>query len=35
VDGSYHIMSVRAEIELIDNAGDPDAPDPVSIVILP
>jgi hypothetical protein len=34
VDGSYHIMPGRAEIELIDNAGDPDAPDPVSIVIL-
>jgi len=27
-------MPGRAEIELIDNAGDPDAPDPVSIVIL-
>ena len=34
-DGSYHILSDRGEIELIDNAGDPDAPDPVSVVRLP
>ena len=34
-DGTYHIMSDRAEIELIDNAGDPFAPDPVSVVRLP
>ena len=34
-DGTYHIMSDRAEIELIDNAGDPYAPDPVSVVRLP
>jgi hypothetical protein len=34
-DGSYHIMSDRAEIELIDNANDPHAPDPVSVVRLP
>ena len=34
-DGSYHIMSDRGEIELIDNANDPDAPDPVSVVRLP
>ena len=34
-DGSYHIMSDRAEIELIDNAGDPYAPDPISVVRLP
>ncbi len=34
-DGSYHIMSDRGEIELIDNAGDPYAPDPVSVVRLP
>jgi hypothetical protein len=34
-DGSYHIMSDRGEIELVDNANDPDAPDPVSVVRLP
>ena len=34
-DGSYHIMSDRGEIELVDNAGDPYAPDPVSVVRLP
>ena len=34
-DGSYHIMSDRGEIELIDNAADPYAPDPVSVVKLP
>ena len=34
-DGSYHIMSDRGEIELIDNANDPDAADPVSVVRLP
>jgi hypothetical protein len=34
-DGSYHIMSDRGEIELIDNAADPYAPDPVSVVRLP
>jgi hypothetical protein len=34
-DGSYHIMSDRGEIELIDNAADPDAADPVSVVRLP
>jgi hypothetical protein len=34
-DGSYHIMSDRGEIELIDNANDPYAPDPVSVVRLP
>jgi len=34
-DGSYHIMSDRVEIELIDNANDPRAPDPVSVVSLP
>jgi hypothetical protein len=34
-DGSYHIMSDRGEIELIDNAGNPYAPDPVSVVRLP
>jgi hypothetical protein len=34
-DGSFHILSDRAEIELIDNAQDPYAPDPVSVVRLP
>ncbi|GLZ03099.1 hypothetical protein Acsp03_05660 [Actinomadura sp. NBRC 104412] len=34
-DGSFHIMSDRAEIELIDNARDPYAPEPTSIVRLP
>lgn len=34
-DGSFHIMSDRGEIELIDNATDPYAPDPVSVVRLP
>ena len=34
-DGSYHIMSDRGEIELIDNASNPYAPDPVSVVRLP
>jgi hypothetical protein len=34
-DGSFHIMSDRGEIELIDNANNPYAADPVSIVRLP
>jgi hypothetical protein len=34
-DGSYHIMSDRGEIKLIDNANDPYAADPVSVVRLP
>ena len=34
-DGSFHILSDRGEIELVDNANDPHAPDPVSIVRLP
>jgi hypothetical protein len=34
-DGSYHILSDRGEIELIDNAGNPYAPDPISVVRLP
>ena len=34
-DGTFHIMSDRGEIELIDNAQDPFAPDPVSVVLLP
>jgi len=34
-DGSYHIMSDRGEIELVDNANDPYAADPVSVVRLP
>jgi hypothetical protein len=32
---SHRIMSDRAEIELIDNAGDRYAPDPISVVRLP
>src|SRR5215468_9189373 len=34
-DGTFHIMSDRGEIELIDNAQDPDSSDPVSVVRLP
>jgi hypothetical protein len=34
-DGSFHILSDRGEIELVDNAQDPYAPDPVSVVRLP
>jgi hypothetical protein len=34
-DGSFHILSDRGEIELIDNANNPRAPDPVSVVRLP
>jgi hypothetical protein len=34
-DGTFHIMSDRGEIELIDNAQDPYAHDPVSVVRLP
>lgn len=34
-DGSFHIMSDRGEIELIDNAQNPYAADPVSVVRLP
>jgi len=34
-DGSFLIMSDRGEIELIDNASDPYAPDPISVVRLP
>jgi hypothetical protein len=34
-DGSLHIMSDRGEIELVDNAQNPYAPDPVSVVKLP
>jgi hypothetical protein len=34
-DGSFHIFSDRGEIEVIDNAQDPAAPDPVSVVRLP
>jgi hypothetical protein len=34
-DGSFHILSDRGEIELIDNANNPYAPDPVSVVRLP
>jgi hypothetical protein len=34
-DGSFHVLSDRGEIELIDNAQDPYATDPVSVVRLP
>ena len=34
-DGTFHILSDRGEIELIDNAQDPYSPDPVSVVRLP
>ena len=34
-DGTFHIMSDRGEIELIDNAQNPLSPDPVSVVRLP
>lgn len=34
-DGSFHIMSDRGEIELVDNANDPRSPDPISVVRLP
>jgi hypothetical protein len=34
-DGSFHILSDRGEIELIDNANNPYAADPVSVVRLP
>lgn len=35
VDGSFRILTDRGEVEVIDNAQDPFAPDPVSIVCLP
>lgn len=34
-DGSFQILSDRGEIELIDNAANPYAADPVSVVRLP
>lgn len=34
-DGSFHIMTDRGEIQLIDNAGDYFSPTAVSIVRLP
>jgi hypothetical protein len=34
-DGSFHILSDSSEIELIDNANDPGAKDPVNLVRLP
>ena len=34
-DGSFLILSDRCEIELIDNAQNPYAADPVSVVRLP
>jgi hypothetical protein len=34
-DGSFHLMSDRGEIELIDNASDYRSPNPISVVKLP
>jgi hypothetical protein len=34
-DGSFHIMSDRGEIQLIDNAGNHRSPQSVSVVKLP
>jgi hypothetical protein len=34
-DGSFHIMSDRGDIELVDNAGDFRSPVGVSVVKLP
>ena len=34
-DGSFHLMSNRGEIELVDNAGDYRSPQAVSLVRLP
>lgn len=34
-DGSFHILSDRGEIELVDNAGDPYAASPISVVRVP
>ena len=34
-DGSFHILSDRGEIELVDNASDPYAASPISVVRVP
>lgn len=34
-DGSFHLMSDRGDIQLIDNANNYRSPDPISIVRLP
>jgi hypothetical protein len=34
-DGSFHIMSDRGDIELVDNAGDYRSPVSISVVKLP
>jgi hypothetical protein len=34
-DGSFHLLSDRGEIELVDRAGDHRYADPVSVVRLP
>jgi hypothetical protein len=34
-DGSFHVMSDRGAIELVDNANDLNAADPISVVRLP
>lgn len=35
LDGSFRIMTNRGEIEVMDNANDPYARDPVTVVRLP
>ncbi len=35
VDGSFHVMSDRAEIQVLDHAWDPASPDAISVVRLP
>jgi hypothetical protein len=34
-DGSFHIMSDRGDIELVDNAGNRNSPQTISVVKLP
>jgi len=34
-DGSFHLLSDRGAIELVDNAGDYRSPNPISVVRLP
>jgi hypothetical protein len=34
-DGSFRVMSDRGDIELIDNAGDHNSPNTISVVKLP
>lgn len=35
VDGSFHVMSDRAEIQVLDHAWDPASADAISVVKLP